>query len=205
METLDSIGHLDPMTHIDPIYPMKILEPLGCSTTRWNGPYSPHGLPGIGKKQNKAIQHFSQVCFKNWTISKYWLPITKENSLCMKMYFFVFLDFLETLSSRLQSNQRWDLSQSNPWGAAALLMHPQCTIQKKTHVHIQKYNIWWYTNTQTQNEMLSFPELAALYCELCIECSHRTNSVCTVNAQSPLLALVRHQHSNNGPYMEVNA
>ena len=29
METLDSIDRLDTMTHIDPIYPMKFLEPLG--------------------------------------------------------------------------------------------------------------------------------------------------------------------------------
>ena len=53
--------------------------------------------------------------------------------------------------------------------------------------------------------MVSFPEQAALYCELCKEYSHGAHNVCTVNAQSPLLALVRHQHSNNGPYMEVNA
>ena len=91
-----------------------------------------------------------------------------------------------------------------PLGSActvnALSMH-----NTKKHRYKYKNTTFADTQTQTQNEMLSFPEQSALYCELCIEYSHGTHSSCTVNAQSPLLALVRHQQSNNGPYMEVNA
>ena len=83
-----------------------------------------------------------------------------------------------------------------------------CTVNALSMHNTKKHMNKKCKNTtfdDTQNEMLSFPEQATLYCELCIEYSHRSHSVGTVNAQSPLLALVRHQHSNNGPYMEVNA